>query len=473
MKAEFPTSVSLAAFADFCGGVLHGAAPSDVRISGLCTDSGEADQNTVFVALRGTRVDGHDYIHAAIRNGCRCVLCERLPTMVTESLTCIVVPDSELALSVCAHAYQKTLSCQKIAVTGSVGKTTTKDMIAAVLSESRRVYFSKGNHNSVIGMPLSILEIDGACEFAVLEMGMSAFGEIKRMSLTAEPNIGVITNIGSSHLEQLGSRENICRAKTELLLGLKRDGLLLLNGDEPLLSGIGDGFRTCYVSLCHSDADYFAQNIHVEKDCTVFDLSERGTCYSDMRIRVLGRHNVYAALYAFAVGREAGLSTDEIRHGLLRYETVGMRQNRYPFHGMTIFEDCYNASPESMCAALETVAEFAGHCGGRSVAVLGDMLELGTESDSMHRMVGKKLAEAGFDWLYTVGTGGAWIAQGATYGGMDRSRILSVTDDTEFPTLCARLLSDLQEGDSILFKASRSIRLERLIDLMKTGFLSR
>lgn len=468
MKAIFAEPMTATALADLCGGVLCGETETASLVCGLCTDSGEADCNTAFVALRGARADGHDYIAQAIRNGCRCVICERLPAETVKG-TMIVVSDSEAALSVAAHAYQKSMNCRTIAVTGSVGKTTTKDMIAAVLSEVRRVYSSEGNHNSVIGMPLSMLEIDTACEYAVLEMGMSGFGEIRRMSLTAEPEIGIITNIGSSHLEQLGSRENICRAKAELLCGLQRNGVLLLNGDEPLLSDIGEEFHPIYVSLLRSSADYFAQNIRMENDCMVFDVSERGVvCCSDLCIRVLGRHNVYAALFAFAVGRTVGLSVEEIRRGLLRYETSGMRQHRYLFHGMTVFEDCYNASPESMCAAVETLSDYAERCGSRSIAVLGDMLELGTDSETMHRQVGVQLAKADIDRLFTVGKGGMQIARGAIGGGMDPHRIVSVTEDPAFSELCTRLLSELRAGDCVLFKASRSVRLERLIDLMKS-----
>ena len=221
-----------------CRGELYQGALGEVSVRGICTDSREAGPEIAFAAMRGEHADGHDYIAQALQNGCRCVICEhRNEALEASNATAIVVNDTELALSRLAYAYrQQNLSrVRTVAVTGSVGKTTAKDMMHAAFSEKYKTFKTPGNHNSLIGMPLAVLATPQDSEWTVLEMGMSGFGEIERLSILAEPDIAVITNIGSSHLEMLGSRENICRAKLEVLCGLREGGYLILNGDEPLL----------------------------------------------------------------------------------------------------------------------------------------------------------------------------------------------------------------------------------------------
>ena len=468
MRVAFQTEFDLNDFANLCGGRLEAAEGSGVS-RGICTDSREADAETAFVALRGERVDGHDYIGAALERGCRLTICERNDENVLRAnASAIVVGDSERALSHMARGYKRNLPCKTVAITGSVGKTTAKEMIASVLSQKKRVYRTEGNHNSVIGMPLSVMQIARDCEYAVLEMGMSGFGEIARMSMAAEPDIAVITNIGTSHMELLGSRENICRAKMEILSGLKRGGALILNGDEPLLRGVaGRDFRSYYVSVSRTDADFYATNIRMENGCTYFDAVWNGGICRDLCMCVLGKHNVYAGLYAFAVGILSGLSAEEIRLGLLAYATVGMRQNRYRFKDITVIEDCYNASPESVRAAIDVLSETSF---GRSVAVLGDMLELGIESDELHRGVGFYLAAQSVDGLFTIGKGGAQIAYGALCAGMNPSEIHMNVDRDDIAKTGDALISYLRPNDTVLFKASRSVRLERLIEYIKGNY---
>ncbi len=471
MKIAFSDQNGISAdrLAALCGGRLQNHNNTDIPVYGLCTDSREADADTAFVAMRGERVDGHDYIAAALQNGCRCVICEHSNEAIEATGACaVVVGDSELSLSRMAENHRKTLSLQTVAVTGSVGKTTTKDMIAEVLATSKRVYRAKGNYNSVIGMPLSVMEIGKDTEVAVLELGMSGWGEIERMSIAAAPQIAIITNIGSSHMEMLGSRANICRAKLEVLSGLREGGYLILNGDEPLLAGIGGkSYRTLYVSLERRDADFFAQNIRVEADSTYFDVIHRGNLYPDVKLNVAGRHNVYAALYAFAVGTVMNLSTDAIREGLLRFSAMGMRQNRYALGEIIVIEDCYNASPESMIAALDVLDACVHTCGGRGIAVLGDMLELGNESHDLHRKVGEYVANKQIAELITVGMNGLSIADGAMRAGMPQKQIDSVLDRDDIETIGQRLIRRLKKGDTVLFKASRSVRLERVIAYLK------
>lgn len=473
MKIKFSKGAMTAqSLAVLCDGFLRDERGSDILVDGICTDSREADQTTVFCALRGERVDGHDYIENALAAGCRCILCEQSNHAVEQSSSAaIVVKDSELALARFANAYRRQLPFRGIGVTGSVGKTTAKEMICSVMEGTWKTYKTPGNHNSLIGMPLSVGEIPEDTEWAVLEMGMSGFGEIERLSIVAEPEIAVITNVGSAHLEMLGSRENICRAKLEILSGLRDGGTLILNGDEPLLSGIGGkSYKTVYVSLERENCDFFAKNIRVEQGYTLFDMTWKKGTERDLRINVMGRHNVYAALFAFAVGTVSGMTAEEIRRGLLRFTPTGLRQNVTACGEWTFIEDCYNASPESMLAALEVLQNYCLQTGRRSVAVLGDMLELGTHSCSMHQSVGAKLAELGICQLITVGKRGRQIALGARRAGMKEVWELDAPDESSCERIAGEISKLLLAGDVVLFKASRGIGAERLIAVLREFF---
>lgn len=469
IRLSIQNGITAHTLARMCRGVLKNEEHSNFKIDSLCTDSREADANTAFFALVGERVNGHDYIPAAISTGCRCVVSQEpiSPDVIGADVAVILVKDSEMALSYMASAQLEGRAYPVVAVTGSVGKTTTKDMIAAVMREAKKTYVSAGNHNSVIGMPLSAMEIPEDTECAVLEMGMSDFGEIERMSLVAEPDIAVITNIGTSHMEALGDRNGICRAKLEILCGLKKGGYLILNGDQPILSGIGGrSYHTLYVSLKRPNADFFAQNIRVELGGTYFEVVHKGVTYPDFYIPVSGRHNVWAALYAFAVATLQGLSPEEIRNGLRRFQSADMRQQIERFGGMTILEDCYNASPESMRAAIDVLCECAPE-DGRRVAVLGDMLELGKESITFHRGVGGYLKRRGVDLLVAVGNDGVEIAQGAVADGFSPANVLLFIDRDDIDGIVKGLSSRIGAGDTVLFKASRGVRLERVISALK------
>ena len=469
IKLSMQNGITAHALARMCRGVLKNEDNCNLKIDSLCTDSREADANTAFFALVGEHVNGHDYIPAAIAAGCRCVISQEPICLdaIGKDVAVIAVKDSEMALSYMASAQLKGRDFPTVAVTGSVGKTTTKDMIAAVMKEAKKTYVSAGNHNSVIGMPLSVMEIPKDCECAILEMGMSDFGEIERMSLVAEPDIAVITNIGTSHMEALGDRNGICRAKLEILCGLKKGGYLILNGDEPLLEKIGGkSYHTLYVSVTRPNADFFAQNIRVELSGTHFDVVYKGITYPDFYIPISGRHNVWAALYAFAVATLQGLLPEQIKNGLLQFRGADMRQQIEHFGGMTVLEDCYNASPESMRAAIDVLCECAPK-GGRRVAVLGDMLELGKESINLHRGVGGYLKRRGVDLLVAVGNDGVEIAQGAVADGFSPANVLLFTDKDDIDGIAKGLASRIKAGDTILFKASRGVRLERVISALK------
>ncbi len=469
MRTEFSCgSVNAAKLSEWCKGELRGDVGAEIEILAICTDSREADATTAFCALRGERVDGHDYIEAALANGCRCVICERSCEAIEKvGAAAIVVGDSELSLAYLGNAYRRGLSCSSVAVTGSVGKTTTKDMIASVLSIRHKTFKTAGNHNSVIGMPLSVTEIPRDTTWTVLEMGMSGFGEIERLSEVAEPDVAVITNIGTAHMEMLGSRENICRAKLEILCGLRTGGILLLNGDEPLLANIGGkSYRTIYVSTERENAAFFAKNIRVGNNQTLFDLVWAGGEEKDLAVRVMGKHNVYAALFAFAIGVMSGMKPEEIRQGLLAFAPEGLRQKVTSCGDWSFLEDCYNASPESMTAALDVLHDYCQRTGRTGVAVLGGMMELGAQSGMLHRKVGAYLAGLGLRRLVVLGEKGAQIALGAQQRGMDISRIILLSGDDPQET-ALELRQVLTPADAVLFKASRSVGEERIIEALK------
>lgn len=442
--------------------------------NGICTDSREAAQGIMFVALHGERVDGHDYIAKAVELGSKCILAERVVEEVDHSVSFIIVENSEKALMKMAGAYaERTNNRKTIGITGSVGKTTTKEFVGAVLAQKYETFKTVGNFNSIIGMPLSLMQLPQSTETAVLEMAMSGFNEISPMSLVAQPDVAIITNIGSSHMEMLGSRENICSAKLEILDGLKKDGVAILNGDEPLLIERNYGSRNVvWVSLKNGEADYFADNIRYVGKQTIFDIKLNDKKYFDINIFTLGEHNVYAALFACAVGDILGLSEDEIRRGLVAYQSADMRQKIYDICGITIIEDCYNASPESMLAALNVMKNININESAKRVALLGDMRELGANSSEYHISVGKYVANCS-DMLVTLGNEAKNIAVGALAAGMKENNITVNLDCDSYYDTASELADVIKDGDILLIKASRAVRAERVIEALKDILNSR
>ena len=463
--------MTLAQAAAYCGGELYNfTGCAGVEFSYICTDSREADKDTMFVAIRGERVDGHDYIGQAIAAGCRCFLCEYVPGEIcAKHVGAAVVEDSVAAFCQLAKSYRIEKfgdrdPMRTVAVTGSVGKTTTKEMVAAVLRQEINLYTAQGNFNSEIGMPMSLMSAGAHHRAAVLEMGMSARGEISRMSRTACPTVAMITNVGSSHLEYLGTRENIAAAKLEVADGLRHGGYLLLNADEPLLAGkYAEGRRTVYIGIDNPEADVRAENIRYTADgCTVFDLHTRHEVRTDVRIPALGRHMVMASLFAAVTGKIFHLSDAQIRAGILSYKAAPMRQQIERVGNVTLLCDCYNASPESMRAALHALLELPVQ--GRRYAVLGDMLELGTQSAMLHEQVGMAAAQ-NVDVLLTVGALGAHIAEGARkVGGCEVHAFVGEDAKKQAAQALCELLAP---EDALLLKASRGMRLEEIYQTVK------
>ncbi|MGN1127883.1 MAG: UDP-N-acetylmuramoyl-tripeptide--D-alanyl-D-alanine ligase [Candidatus Flemingiibacterium sp.] len=444
---------------------------SRAGIGSVTTDSRETESGALFIALKGERFDGHDYIPQAIARGAAAVIAERIPDALSEeeASKVIVVKSSLDALGRVAKAYKSRIRPRTIAVTGSVGKTTTKEFVYAVASARYLAHKTEGNFNNEIGMPLSVLSMPETAQVCVLEMGMSQAGEISRMTRIANPDIAIITNIGNSHIENLGSRENICKAKLEITEGMNPDGYVILNADEPMLFAQKEKLaqNLIFVSLQNPLADYRALNIREYEDSTEFDLVAGKRVVTNVRIPTIGRHNVYDATYAFAVGVLLGMSDDEIKRGLMSFRNTGMRQNIYEYGGVTLIEDCYNAGPESMKAAVEVLAKLANknHCD--SIAVLGDMRELGEYSKQLHMEIGTLVASRHISYLVTFGREAENIALGAINHAFKADNI-SINTNIENPAAAAKVILDLtKRGDAILFKASRAVRLERVIDELK------
>lgn len=441
-----------------------------VPITGVTTDSRESEPGLLFVAIKGERFDGHDFISQAISRGAAAVIAERMPDgLEDEAMKILLVPNSIEALGKVARTYKSRIRPRTIAVTGSVGKTTTKEFIYAVSSAKYLAHKTEGNFNNEIGMPLSVLNMPGNAQVCVLEMGMSQAGEISRMTDIARPDIAVITNIGNSHIENLGSRENICKAKLEIVEGMSKNDYLILNADEPMLFAQKGKLEQnlIFVSLQNPQADYRALNIREYEDSTEFDLLASSRVVTNVRIPTIGRHNVYDATYAFAVGILLGMSDDEIKRGLMSFRNTGMRQNIYEYGKMTFIEDCYNAGPESMKAAIEVLAKMTDKNDCHSIAVLGDMRELGDYSKQLHMEIGTLVASRHIDYLVTFGREAENIALGAINHAFKPDNI-SINPNIDQPEAVAKVIYDLAgEKDAILFKASRAVRLERIISELK------
>ena len=430
--------------------------------SGATIDSRLIEPGMIFVALQGEKVDGADYIAHAIEAGAAVALAQRAPAGYEDRV--IVVEDTVAALGKIASWHRSKFSLKIAAITGSVGKTTTKDMIHTVLSQKHKTHKTAGNFNNHIGMPMTLLSIDDSYTAAIYEMGMNHRGEISYLSTMARPDVAVITNIGTAHIENLGSREGIREAKLEIRDGLSSNGHLILNGDEPLLSGI-DG--ALYVSMHNRDAKVYVSNIIEGERGSAFDLVIRGEKQESIVVPAFGLHNVNNAAMAYVVGVLFGLTDQEIRHGLMSFVPEGMRQNIYDYGELTIIEDCYNASAESMKASLSTLESFARRRGGRSVAVLGEMRELGEFSAMLHGEVGRAVWEKSVGLLITIGKEATEIAKAAKSGGMKESNILTL-DNQETAEEVAKIIAPyLQKSDRILFKASRALAFEDIIGKLK------
>ena len=448
---------TLQQIADWCGGSV---APefAEVTVEGVCSDSRKLQPGQLFVALKGEKFDGHNFIAAAIDDGAAAALSQ----IEVPGLPVVVVENTLIALGDMAREYRKSLNIKVVGITGSVGKTTTKEMVAGILETSYKTARTEGNFNNNIGLPQTALNVPEDYEAAVFEMGMNHFKEMSYLTSIALPDIAVITNIGTMHIEHLGTREGILQAKLEILEGLKPDGKCVFNGDEPLLWNLRD---TCAVKPMYFGIENDACDV-VAKDIQAVDggMNFRVHCFGDeleVFVPAAGMHMVYNALTAICVGHLLGVKNSRIQRALSMFRNSGMRQEIYEKNGFTIIADCYNAGPESMEAALEVLASV--NTEGRRIAVLGDMLELGVCSQAEHHRIGRLVA-AKTDALYTYGKLADRYIAGAVTGGMNQKRISSFTEHEDLANSLKRFA---KPGDVLLFKGSRGMRMEKALKLFE------
>ncbi len=449
------------------GRLLGGFDRLDAPIARVETDSRSIHPGVLFIPLVGERFDGHAYISSALEGGAAGCLTAREQERYLPGKFYVKVDDTEKALGRLAAWYRDRFSIPFVGVTGSVGKTTAKDMLAAVLGVKYKVLKTEGNHNNNVGLPLTLLELDSSHEIAVLEMGMDKFGEIDYLANIVRPDVGIITNIGDAHIERLGSRENILKAKCELLPHIKKDGVVFLNGDDPLLLRL-EGETPVPAVYCGQGEGcaYRAQvtggdgvsHIHCRITTPVMD--------REIKIPALGEHMVYPALIAAAVGERFGLTPDQIERGIGQFVPTRMRMNiLHRGSGITILDDTYNANPQSMRAAVSVLADSQSSC---KVAILGDMLELGPFAPALHAGVGEYLGEAGIDCLVAVGELAEHIAQGARESGVPL--VIQCQDREEAKTVLSQVV---RPDCTVLVKASRGMKLEeitaRLLELTAEG----
>lgn len=437
------------------GGRLLQGSPA-APVYGFAFDSRKVRPGDCFVAMPGERVDGHDYAARAAEAGATCVIVGR--SVAARGTALVEVPDPLLALGQLGRYHRERFGVQVVGVTGSVGKTTTKEMIGAVLEQRFAVFRSKGNFNSEVGLPITLMDLDEGPEVAVLEMGMRALGEIEYLVSIARPSVGVVTNVGITHLELLGTQENIARAKGELVRGLPEGGAAVLNADDPLVAAMAET-SPCKVWF------YGLENAagKGERWVTARDVRREGETgqrftlvtpsgETEAFLPAPGRHNVLNACAAAAVGLELGMTLDQVAAGIAGYAPSGSRMRILQVGGVRLLDDTYNAAPSSMIAALGVMRELAG-AEGRTVAVLADMFELGAAAVEGHLQVG---AEAGrlADVVITVGDLAKHIAEAAG----TRARHFS-----EKAGAMELLTQVVQPGDTVLVKGSRGMAMEEIV----------
>ena len=429
--------------------------------AGVVIDSRKAGENFIFVATKGERVDGHQFIPDVFAKGALGVVCEKEP----ESLPgpCIVVEDSFEALKQIGEFYRQQLPVKVVGITGSVGKTSTKEFVAAVLSMKYKVHKTLGNYNNEVGVPLTVLSMPEDTEVAVLEMGINHFGEMHNLSRIARPDICIMTNIGQCHLEFLGSREGILKAKSEMFDFMKEDGSVCINGDDDMLASIKEVKGKKPVTFGLSE------------QCRVYatDIKGKGLFGSEavihgngesfaVQIPLPGEHMVYNALAAAAAGQLLGLTPEEIRDGIAAVESVSGRSHIVKLPDKVLIDDCYNANPVSMEAAIDLLLQ----ADGRRVAVMGDMFELGEQEKEMHARVGKYAADKGVECIICAGKLARCIYEGAREAAGERkdgpAAEIFYFEDRE--SLLEGINQILKPGDTILIKASHGMGFEKVVE---------
>ena len=461
--------MTLRAMAKACNGKYYGSeANLDKEVTDITTDSRKVVKDGLFIAICGERTDGHKYIDGCFEAGALCVISEK--ELPEQENSYIKVKSSLQALKDLALLYRYTLDIKFVGITGSVGKTSTKETISYVLEEKYKVLKTEGNFNNEIGLPLTVFRLRDDDEIAVLEMGISDFGEMERLSQIAQPDIGVITNIGLCHLENLKTRDGILKAKTEMFHNLKPDGTAILNGDDDKLITIDEvnNKRPVIFGISYKDDVYASDIKNLGLDGTSFVINglkcADGDRAFEVTVPVPGHHMIYNALAAACVGAQLGLSSIQIRDGISKLKTIAGRNNIIKTDNYTIIDDCYNATPVSMKASVDVVDMALG----RKVCILGSMFELGDNEKNLHYDVGQYVGTKSIDVLITIGDLARHIAMGAAdyrethYESYDCS-IHSYDTIEEFENEAGQLL---KKGDNILVKASHGMHFSNIVDML-------
>ena len=443
--------ITLEQAAAWCGGQID---PKYAKVAflGANNDSRKIQKGELFIALQGAR-DGHDYVASALQNGAAAVLCNHCDG----DYPAIVVDDTRIALGAIAREERKRIGMKVVGVTGSVGKSTTKEMIACVLEGTYRVAKTPANHNNDIGMPMAVLSIPEDTEVAVLEMGMNHFREIAYLTSIALPDVAVIINIGTMHIEHLGSQEGILKAKLEILEGMQPDGKVILNGDDRFLQSASGQIQQPITYFGAKNPDCGVQALDAKQLDGHLQFTAKWEDQTlPIELAMEGEHYIADALAAISVGLALGVSQESIRQQLASFRNLAGRQEILEQKGYTIIKDCYNAGPESMAAALKVL----GNKAGRRVAVLGDMLELGACAPTEHHRIGL-VAAKNADIVLAYGPNSGCVVTGAREGGMAEENALAFEDRDCLVAVLKRLA---KQGEVMLFKGSHGMHMELALE---------
>ncbi|OFI07549.1 UDP-N-acetylmuramoyl-tripeptide--D-alanyl-D-alanine ligase [Clostridium acetireducens DSM 10703] len=427
----------------------------------VCTDTRKIQKGNIFVALKGENFNGNEFVKEASEKGAVICVVDEVKFNkedIKDYTTVIKVEYGKQALLDIAKLYRSLLDIKIVAITGSTGKTSTKDLVAAALSSKYKVYKTEGNYNNEIGLPLSIFNLNENYDVAVLEMGMNHFSEIHRMADAARPDIAIITNIGVSHIENLKSRENILMAKLEITDYFKEGNTLIVNADNDLLSNLkADMFEVNTIGIDNEKADLKAENIVLKEDGIEFDVLDKEYQKENFKLDVLGKHNVLNALLAIDCAKKLDVEYKEMKYGFKKLEKTSMRLDIIKGSKFTIIDDSYNASTESMKAAIDVLKNLKCK---RKVAILGTMFELGEESYNEHKKVGEYAKENGIDMLITLGDFNKAFEKGFV---CDENR-KNYKGFKNYSKAIKYILENIEEGDAVLVKASRSMKFEKIVN---------
>ncbi|PEA85545.1 UDP-N-acetylmuramoyl-tripeptide--D-alanyl-D-alanine ligase [Bacillus pseudomycoides] len=432
-------------------------------VQGVSIDTRKITTGNLYIPIQGDRFDGHSFVEKAIENGAVATLWKKNVQNPPVNIPVIFVEDTLEALQTLAKSYRDQLDVKVIGVTGSNGKTSTKDIVTSLLATKFKVQKTEGNFNNHIGLPLTILSLEENTEMAVLEMGMSGRGEIEFLSKLARPNAAIITNIGEAHLMDLGSRDAIAEAKLEIVTGLQDGGVFVYNGDEPLLTNRVPSMNLAAETITFGDAranNYYPTSVTLQATGTYFKMNQDENVA--FYLPVLGKHNVYNTLASMAIAKYFGVTWEEMKQGLVTLQMTGMRMEIVKTeNGLTIINDAYNASPTAMEAAFHLMNGLDGF--SKKIVVLGDMLELGNQEVQFHYEVGKLIDPARISYVFTYGRLGAQIAEGAKIN-FPNERVKAYANKEE---LVKNLQAVVDVKDVVLVKASRGMKLEEVITMLK------